>query len=61
MRCLNIDLVFPIRDEVSARLMWLKAELLRNAGAINANELNTVIERADAIITGKRGAKLIAR
>ena len=47
---LNIDLVFPIRDEVSAWLMCLKAELLYDAGIINDNELNAVIGRAAAAI-----------
>ena len=47
---LNIDLVFPIRDEVSAWLMCLKAELLYDAGIITDNELNAVIERAAAAI-----------
>ena len=47
---LNIDLVFPIRDDVSAGLMCLKAELLYDAGIIKASELNVVIGRASAII-----------
>ena len=47
---LNIDLAFPIRDEVSAWLMCLKAELLYDAGIITDNELNAVIERAAAAI-----------
>jgi len=47
---LNIDLVFPIRGEVSAWLMCLKADLLYDAGVINDNELNDVIERAAAAI-----------
>ena len=47
---LNIDLVFPIRDEISAWLMCLKAELLYDAGIINGNELDAVIERAAAAI-----------
>ena len=47
---LNIDLVFPIRDDVSAGLMCVKAELLYDAGIINASELNVVIGRASAII-----------
>jgi hypothetical protein len=47
---LNIDLVFPIRDDVSAWLMCIKAELLYDAGIINGNELNAVIERAAAAI-----------
>jgi len=47
---LNIDLVFPIRDDVSAGLMCVKAELLYDAGIINASELNVVIGRASTII-----------
>jgi hypothetical protein len=47
---LNIDLVFPIRDDVSAGLMCVKAELLYDAGIIKASELNVVIGRASAII-----------
>ena len=48
---LNIDLVFPIRDDVSAGLMCIKAELLYDAGIINARELNVVIGRAAAMTT----------
>ena len=47
---LNIDLVFPIRDDVSARLMWIKAELLYDAGIINTKELEVVTERAAAVV-----------
>jgi hypothetical protein len=47
---LNIDLVFPIRDDVSAGLMCVKAELLYDAGIINARELNSVITRAATMI-----------
>jgi hypothetical protein len=47
---LNIDLVFPIRDEISAWLMCLKAESLCEAGIISDNELDAVIERAAAAI-----------
>jgi hypothetical protein len=47
---LNIDLVFPIRDEISAWLMLLKAELLCEAGMINDNVLDAVIERVAAAI-----------
>jgi hypothetical protein len=46
---LNIDLVFPIRDDMSAGLMCVKAELLYGAGIINARELNVVIGRAAAM------------
>ena len=48
---LNIDLVFPIQDDVSAGLMCVKAELLYDAGIINARELNVVIGRAAAMTT----------
>ena len=51
---LNIDLVFPIRDDVSAGLMCVKAELLYDAGIINASELNVVIGRAAAMIDHPR-------
>jgi hypothetical protein len=46
---LNIDLIFPIRDDVSAGLMCVKAELLYDAGIIDARELNVVIGRAAAM------------
>ena len=52
---LNIDLVFPIRDDVSAGLMCLKAELLYDAGVISAKELKVVIERAAAAIVDHQG------
>jgi hypothetical protein len=51
---LNIDLVFPIRDDVSAGLMCVKAELLYDAGVISAKELNVVIARAAAIVDQPR-------
>jgi hypothetical protein len=54
---LNIDQVFPIQDDVSAWLMCVKAELLHDAGIINAKELNVVIERA----TTKSGLYLWGR
>ena len=54
---LNIDLVFPIRDDVSAGLMCVKAELLYDAGIINARELNVVIGRAATIIDQAEGAE----
>ena len=54
---LYIDLVFPIRDDVSAGLMCVKAELLYDAGIINARELNVVIGRAATIIDQAEGAE----
>jgi hypothetical protein len=47
---LNIDLIFPIKDEISAALMCLKAELLFEAGIIDADEMSAVIERAAAVL-----------
>jgi hypothetical protein len=54
---LNIDQVFPIRDDVSAGLMCVKAELLYDAGVISGKELEVVIERAAAIIDQLEGAE----
>ena len=47
---LNIDLIFPIKDEVSAWLMYLKAELLFEAGVIDNDELSAVLERVAAVL-----------
>jgi len=47
---LDIDLVFPIKDEVSAWLMCLKAELLFEAGIIDTGERCTVLQRAAAVL-----------
>jgi hypothetical protein len=54
---LNIDLVFPTKDHVSAWLMRLKAEALYEAGIIDT-EVSTVLERAAAVLdkTSKRAA-----
>ena len=47
---LNIDLIFPMNDDVSAWLMCLKAETLYQAGIIDTNELNAVLGRAAAVL-----------
>jgi hypothetical protein len=47
---LNIDLVFPIKDEVSAWLMCLKAASLHEAGIIDTDEMSAVLERAAAVL-----------
>jgi hypothetical protein len=47
---LNIDLIFPMKDDVSAWLMCVKAETLYQAGIIDTNELNAVLERAAAVL-----------
>ena len=47
---LDIDLIFPIKDEVSAWLMCLKAELLFDAGVIDTDEKCVVLARAAAVL-----------
>ncbi len=47
---IDIDLIFPMKDEVSAALMCLKADLLLEAGVIDADEMSAVIQRAAAIL-----------
>jgi len=47
---LDIDLIFPIKDETSAWLMCLKAESLCEAGIIDTDEMNAVLERAAEVI-----------
>ena len=49
-RDLDIDLIFPMKDEVSAWLMCIKAELLFEAGIIDGNEMSAVLERAAAVL-----------
>jgi hypothetical protein len=49
-RDLDIDLIFPMKDEVSAWLMCLKAELLFEAGVIDSDEMSAVFERAAAVV-----------
>ena len=39
-----------MKDEVSAWLMCVKAETLYQAGIIDTNELNAVLERAAAVL-----------
>jgi hypothetical protein len=41
-----MELIFPIRDEPSARLMCLKAECLHMAGVISEREEKAVLARA---------------
>jgi hypothetical protein len=47
---LNIALVFPIKDEISAWLMCVKAEMLFEAGIIDSDELSAVLQRAAAVL-----------
>jgi hypothetical protein len=47
---LDIDLIFPIKDDVSAWIMYLKAELLFEAGVIDSDELSAVLQRVAATL-----------
>jgi hypothetical protein len=47
---LQFDLVFPIQDELSARLMLHKAECLLAAGVITEAETTAALERANPIL-----------
>jgi hypothetical protein len=49
-RPLTIELIFPIRDEPSARLMSLKAECLHMAGVISEREEQAVLARASEVL-----------
>jgi hypothetical protein len=46
---LTINLLFPIKDEPSAKLMSLKAERLCAAGVIDVVEKRIILERAATI------------
>ena len=47
---LNIDLIFPIKDEVSGWLMCVKAEALYEVRIIDTDEIDAVLERAAAVL-----------
>jgi hypothetical protein len=48
---LQINIIFPIKDAASARVMLTKAEYLRQADVIDDNESRLVAKRAaDALI-----------
>jgi hypothetical protein len=49
-RDLDIDLIFPMKDEVSVWLMCLKAELLFEAGIIDSDEISAVLQRAARVL-----------
>lgn len=49
-RSLDLDLVFPMKDGPSARLMRLKAELLYRAGIIDHDARAVVFAKADAVL-----------
>ena len=49
-RPLTMQVIFPIRDEPSARLMTLKAECLYMAGVISEHEEQAVLGRAAKVL-----------
>jgi hypothetical protein len=49
-RSLDLDLVFPMKEGASARLMRLKAELLYRAGIIDRDARALVFWKADAVL-----------
>ena len=51
LRSLDMELIFPIRDEPSAQLMSLKAECLHNAGLISESEERAVLGKAAKALT----------
>jgi len=52
---LNMEVIFPIRDEPSAQLMGLKAECLYSVGVINERQKQAVLKKAaDFSITSNR-------
>jgi hypothetical protein len=49
-RPLTMELIFPIGDEPSARLMSLNAECLHTAGVISKREEQAVLGRAAKVL-----------
>jgi hypothetical protein len=48
---LDLDLIFPIRDPMSAELMTVKAVCLWNAGVIDYRQRKIVEQRAQQFLT----------
>jgi hypothetical protein len=55
-RDLDLELIFPIRDEPSASFMSLKAECLCRAGVIGERERQWVQSRARTVMDCKQAA-----
>ena len=60
-RGLDIELIFPIKDEASARLMSLKAELLCESGVIDPDDKRAVLVRAAAVLDQTEHSSLSRR
>lgn len=53
---LDLALIFPIRDEISARLMAFKADCLFRAGVISDNERQQVRAMMSEVTDDRRAA-----
>ena len=60
-RSLDMELIFPIRDEPSAQLMSLKAECLQSAGLISKSEERAVLGKAAKALTAAHCKQFISR
>ena len=60
-RPLTMEVIFPIRDEPSARLMSLKAECLHMAGVICEHEEQAVLGRAAKVLAVSDCIQAISR
>ena len=60
-RPLTMELIFPIRDEPSARLMTLKAKCLHMAGVISEHEKQAVLGRAAKVLAVSDCIQAISR
>jgi hypothetical protein len=49
-RSFTLELIFPIREEPSARLMGLKADCLHTAGVISEHEEQAVLGRVAKVL-----------
>ena len=58
---LTIEVIFPIRDGPSARLMSLKAECLHIAGVISEHEEQAVLQRAAEVLTVSDCVQAVSR
>ena len=60
-RPLTMEVIFPIRDESSARLMTFKAKCLHMAGVISEHEEQAVLGRAAKVLAVSDCIQAISR
>jgi len=60
-RPLTMEVIFPIRNEPSARLMTLKAECLHMAGVISEREEQAVLGRAAKVLAVSDCVQAVSR